>query len=253
MSNDKLTYLVIENAPDVCEGVIRRMRTFGNWESLGYCTGVKEALLKISDHHPNLLFLDWSLNGGSAYEILQSVQNIPGYNPYIIFNTGFQRDNPEIPQEIFNKYRVDKYLIKPLWENLRKNLTVYLGEAEEKALARSVKDQTVWVEDDNRNKVLIDLKKIACICQHPSEQRSRIIYLANSPDVISIPLQWKKCYDLLNANRIDFFITKTRSHLVVKEYVQKFEKPFVRLKGINAFKIDVVREKINEFEAWLTQ
>jgi len=250
MTTDKFSYLVVENAPDVCEGIIRRMNVFAKWESLGFCTGVKEAMEKISIAQPHLIYLDWSLNGGSAFEILQAIQNRVGYNPYIIFNTGFQKDNPEIPQEIINNYKVDKYLVKPLWENLRNNLPVYLKEAEEKIVQQSAKNKTVWVEDDSGHKVLIDLTKISCICQHPTEQRSRNIYLATQEKEITISLQWQKCYDLLNKNGIVFFITKNRSHLVVKDQVAKFEKPFVRLKNF-PFKIEVVKESIKNFENWL--
>jgi two-component system, LytTR family, response regulator len=251
MEPNKFTYLVIENAPDVCEGIIRRMNQFENWQSLGYCVGVKEAIEKIGAEKPNLLYLDWSLNGGSAFEILQQVQNLSAYNPYIIFNTGFQKDNPEIPQEIINKYKVDKYLVKPLWENLRNNLPQYLKEAEEKIMQLVSKKILIWIEDDNKNKVQIDLSKIICICQHPTEPRSRNIYMYTKEKEITIPLQWQKFYDLLQQNGIDFFITKNRSHLVIKQYVEKFEKPFVRLRGLTAFKIDVVKESIKDFERWL--
>ena len=179
MATDKLTYLVVENAPDVCEGIIRRMKNFDRWESLGYCVGVKETIEKIKTTKPHLLYLDWGLNGGSAYEILQEVQNLSGYNPYIIFNTGFQKDNPEIPQEIINKYKVDKYLVKPLWENLRIHLPQYLQEAEEKCLQPLKKESLVWLEDENKSKVLVDLRKLICICQHHTEPRKRNIFLAN--------------------------------------------------------------------------
>ncbi|NOT92056.1 response regulator [Ferruginibacter sp.] len=192
MAPNKFTYLVIENAPDVCEGIIRRMNKFENWQTLGYCVGVKEAVEKITFAKPNLLYLDWSLNGGSAFEILQQVQNLPMYNPYIIFNTGFQKDNPEIPQEIINKYKVDKYLVKPLWENLRNNLGQYLQEAEEKAAQPDTKKNLVWIENDKKNKVLVDMEKIICICQHPSEPRCRIIYLANKENEITVPCNGKK-------------------------------------------------------------
>jgi DNA-binding response OmpR family regulator len=250
MITDKFSYLVIENAPDVCEGIIRRMNGFDKWQSLGYCTGVKEAMEKISSTQPHLIYLDWSLNGGSAFEILQSIQNKAGYHPYIIFNTGFQKDNPEIPQEIINNYKVDKYLVKPLWENLRNNLPAYLKEAEEKTHQQAGKNKAVWVQTDNGHKVLIDLTKIICICQHPTEQRSRNIYLSVKEKEITIMLQWQKCCDLLKQNGIEFFVTKTRSHLVLKEYVEKFEKPFVRLKHF-PFKIEVVKENIRGFENWL--
>lgn len=248
---DKLTYLVVENAPDVCEGIIRRMNAFEKWHSIGYCMGVKESLEKITGSKPQLIFLDWSLNGGSAFEILQLIQNITDYNPYIIFNTGFQKDNPEIPQEIINNYTVDKYLVKPLWENLRNNLPTYLAEAEEKVTQQIPKSKCIWVADDNGTTVLLDLTKIICICQHPTDQRSRNIYFTNNDKQISITLQWQKCYDLLRQHEIDFFVTKSRSHLVVKNYVEKFEKPFVRMQGLKVFKIEVVKESIKDFERWL--
>ena len=57
MAPNKLTYLVIENAPDVCEGIIRRMNEFDKWQTLGYCLGVKEAIEKIKKTCPNLLYL----------------------------------------------------------------------------------------------------------------------------------------------------------------------------------------------------
>ncbi len=249
----KFTFLVVENAPDVCEGIIRRMQPFTNWQSLGYCVGIKEAVEKITTEKPNLIYLDWSLNGGSAYEILQQIQNLSAYNPYIIFNTGFQKDNPEIPQEIVNNYKVDKYLVKPLWENLRNNLLVYLQEAEEKCISHFKNENFIWLDDENKNKVLIDLSKIFCICQHPVKPRCRIIYTAAQQNEITIPLQWQKIYDLLTHNNIDFYITKSRSHLVTKKYIERFEKPFVRLRGFTAFKIEVVKENIRGFETWLMQ
>jgi DNA-binding response OmpR family regulator len=211
---------------------------------------VKEATQKIQATRPHLLYLDWSLNGGSAFEILQQVQNMPGYNPYIIFNTGFQKDNPEIPQEIINKYKVDKYLVKPLWENLRNNLALYLKEAEEKVQSTIEKPQIVWLEDDAGARIAIALDTLICICQHPTEPRSRIFYLDSLQKEMTVPLQWQKCYDLLDSNNIDYFITKFRSHLIIKKYISKFEKPFVRLRNFPA-KIEVVKESIKDFENWL--
>ncbi len=218
MATNKFTYLVIENAPDVCEGIIRRMNKFENWQSLGYCVGVKESIESIQISKPDLLYLDWSLNGGSAFEVLQEIQNLAGYNPYIIFNTGFQKDNPEIPQEIINNYQVDKYLVKPLWENLRINLPQYLKEAEHKAAKPADKENLVWVEDDKKNKILIDLCKVICICQHPVEPRCRIFYFYNEEKELTVPIQWQKCFELLQSAGINYFITKSRSHLVVKNY-----------------------------------
>jgi len=250
MATPEYSYLVVENAPDVCEGIQRRMQAFADWHPLNFCVGVKEAIETITTKKPALIFLDWSLNGGSAFEILQHIQNIAGYNPYIIFNTGFQKDNPEIPQEIINNYQVDKYLVKPIWENLRLHLPEYVKEASDKIIQQQT-NKIVWVEDDNGHKIRLNLSLIECICQHPTDARSRILYLYGAHKSLNMPLQWKKLYGLLDDHAIAYFITKNRAHLVVKNYIEKFEKPFIRLKGITAFKIDVVKENIKAFEEWL--
>lgn len=250
MASEKLNFLVVENATDACEGIIRRMEKFEKWTSLGYCKGVKEAIEKIQTSQPQLLFLDWSLNGGSGFEILQRVQNITGYNPYIIFNTGYQKDNPEIPQDIINHYKVDKYLVKPIWENLTQNLPFYLQEAEAKSFSSYGKPKMIWVEDVRGTKVPVYLENLICICQDPEHPRSRIFYINNPATKITVSLQWQKCYDILRENDIDFFITKSRSHLVTRAFIEKFEKPFVRMKNFPA-KIEVVKETVKEFQEWL--
>lgn len=250
MKHDKFKFLVIENAIDVCEGIERRMRQFDKWEPIGYCTGVKDAISKIKLDKPELVFLDWSLNGGSAYEILQEIQNFGTYNPYIIFNTGFQSDNPEIPQEIINRYKVDKYLVKPFWETLRQNIATYLSEAEIKAKQSCSKSRTIWIDNERGVKTQLPLDKIKCIIQHPERPRSRNFYIEGELTAITIPLTWEKCYELLELYGIKFFISKSRNHLVVKTFVEKFERPFVWLRGV-PFKIEIVKEKNHEFIAWL--
>lgn len=248
--NHELTFLVVENAPDVCEGIIRRMSPFNNWKSLGYSVSVRDAIHKIDEHKPALIFLDWGLNGGSAFEVMQHFQSIEDYNPYIIFNTGFQKDNPEIPQELINHYRVDKYLIKPIWETLKINLSGFLEEAAEKASLSDSTPKTNWLEDINGKKFPVFFTKLICICQHPLAPRQRIFYFSTGQKEVTVALQWHKCYELLNRYRVDYFITKNRGHLVCRPFIESFEKPFVRLNGFPA-KIEVVKENIRSFEAWL--
>ncbi len=250
MRYEQFTFLIVENAIDVCEGIKRRMAAFEKWDCLGYCNGIREAIEKIKVKKPNLIFLDWSLNGGSAFEILQFIQNLAGYDPYVIFNTGYQSDHPEIPQAVINDYKVDKYLVKPFWENLRNNLSVYLKEAEEKVVQSSPKPRIVWLETEKGNKVSLQITRIICIVQHPNNPRRRNFYTDTQIKEITAPLTWEKCYELLEANNIEYFITKSREHLVVKNFIEKFEKPYVRLKNFS-FRVDVVKEKLRSFEEWL--
>jgi len=246
----ELTFLVVENAPDVCDGIIRRMAPHAQWQSLGYSVSVKDALSKIFEHRPSLLFLDWGLSGGSAFEIMQNIQNMDNYNPYIIFNTGFQKDNPEIPQEIINHYQVDKYLIKPIWETLNQHLSQYLLEAEEKAALQQNDTKKFWLDESSGKKILVDLDKLICICQHPTEARQRIFFFQNDHKEINVALQWQKCYELLNRFAIDYFVTKTRGHLICKKFIEIYDRPFVRLKQFPA-KIEVVKESLKQFDNWL--
>lgn len=45
-----------------------------------------------------------------------------------------------------------------------------------------------------------------------------------------------------------YFITKARQHLVVNEYIEKFERPYVQLRRFSV-KIEVVKEKLRDFES----
>jgi two-component system, LytTR family, response regulator len=247
----ELKYLIIEDSLKVCEGISERMACFTKWKLSGFALHIEEANQLINRHRPQLIFIDWALKGGSAFEVLQKIQNLLNYDPYIIFNTGYQSENPEIPQEIINHYRVDKYLVKPLWENLRKNLSIYVSEAEEKGKRANGNAKCIWLEDDKGVKLLIDLTTIICICQHPERPRSRLFYLTTKEGSLSVPIQWQKCYDILTQTGIDYFITKYRSHLVVRNHIQVFDKPFVRLKGFK-LRVEVVKENIRDFEKWLS-
>ena len=131
--NTDLKYLIIEDSLKVCEGIAERMQPFIKWKACVFAHHVDDAKRIVMIENPRLIFIDWALKGGSAYDVLAHIQNISNYNPYIIFNTGYQSENPEIPQEIINNYKIDKYVVKPLWENLRKNLSTYLQEAEKKS------------------------------------------------------------------------------------------------------------------------
>ena len=103
-------YIIVEDIEIVSEGIAVRMNPFDDWQNIGICSGVTDAVNAISKHEPHLIFLDCNVKGGSAYEILETINSINKYQPYIIFNTAYTRDNPDIPQQIFNSYRVYKYV-----------------------------------------------------------------------------------------------------------------------------------------------
>jgi hypothetical protein len=109
--------------------------------------------------------------------------------------------------------------------------------------------KTVWIQDSNGIKIKVALNKLICIIQPANAARERNFYLINKK-AITISKTWQECYELLDEYGINYFVTKSRSHLVVKEYIEKFEKPFISLTD-GPCRLEVAKEKIKEFEEWL--
>lgn len=241
-------YLIIEDSILVCEGIANRMATYKHWLQCKFAHHVNDAKDVISAEKPLLIFMDWSLKGGSAFEILAYIQNIQNYNPYIIFNTGFQSDNPEIPQEIINNYKVDKYLVKPIWEKLRLHLPEYLKEAEFKAQTEK-NFSNIFLTDRHKNKEKINIHSIICICIDGIDCTIKSIYM-NNGNSIQLKINWQQIIDLLNQYKLEFFITNCKQHIVLKKFIQKYHRPYIYLEGFPR-KIEVVKDRLSSFEKWL--
>lgn len=244
-----LTYSIVEDSLKVCEGIRERMDDFPEWTCCGYLHHQAEAIKVIKEHKPQLIFIDWALKGGSAYEVLAEIMMISDYAPYIIFNTGYQSENPEIPQEIINNFNIDKYLVKPLWENLRLHLKEYLSEAERKSRKAKGKQNEVWMMDVERKKHKIYINSIVCVLQDFENPYSKIFILDNAM-TITVKISWNGISKLLEGNGIDYFVTNNREHIVVKNFVKGYKRPFVQLAHLKQ-RVEVVKNKLCAFEKWL--
>lgn len=245
----KYKYLIIEDELSVFTAIDERMKPFIYWQAIAPSSNAYDAIDKLGIDTPELIFLDWHLVGSSGYDVLEYLLQQKEYKPYIIFMTG-QLENPmQVTKNIINKYKnVDVFIDKPIWENLTSNLPNYTVKAEEKAL--QILNTAIWIEDINSTKQKVETNKIECILQHHN-RRAKDIYMVNNNKPYTFCLSWQECYDLLDNARIDYFITHRRTHLVVKTFIEKFDKPIVRLKSFNACKIEVVKESIKDFEKWL--
>ena len=244
-----LKYLIVEDSIKVCEGIQKRLEAFKFWSTCGFAHHVDHAIEKISNQRPQLIFLDWALRGGSAYDVLKHIQNIQNYDPYIIFNTGYQSDNPEIPQEIVNNYKIDKYIVKPIWENLRQNLEKYLNEAIRKN-GILVKSKTIiWITDISKVQHHVELLTLVCVLQHFSNPYFKIFYFKDETS-ITVKLSWQKIIELLKNHSIDYFVSNSKLHIVVKDYIKSYNRPFIYLLHFKQ-KIEVVKDKLCSFEQWL--
>lgn len=243
-----LKYLVIEDSLKVCEGIKERMNKFENWNACKFAHHIDDAIKITLQEKPQLIFIDWALKGGSAFDVLENIHNISQYQPYIIFNTGYQSENPEIPQEIINNYKIDKYIVKPIWENLRKNISIYLEEAENKLLQK-FSNKEIFLTDIDKKKVHVNLSKLICVCQQFNNPYNKVLYFTEN-NKITCKISWLYIIDFLMDKKIDFFITNSKQHLVVKNFIEYYNRPFIKLKGFPN-KIEVVKDKLHKFEMWL--
>lgn len=245
----KLKYLVVEDSLKVCNGIKQRVDDFCEWECCGFAHHVADAVKLIKTHRPRLIFLDWALKGGSAYEVLQSIYRLRPYQPYIIFNTGYQSENPEIPQEIINNYKIDIYLVKPLWEKLSLHLHRYLREAAEKSKQFQSPHKEIWLTDIARQRHHVHAHNIVCVQQHFNNPYYKVFYFTDQ-NAITVKMPWPDIYKMLEEHNILFFITNSREHIIIKKYIQHYRRPYVQLSHFR-HKIEVVKNKLSAFEKWI--
>lgn len=239
MNTLNFKYLVIEDDTNVWENIERRMSIFKNWKPIGFSSEIDDALYKISEQKPHLIFSDWSIKGGNAFQILDFIKTIENYQPYIIFFTGYQSEHPEIPQEILNNYPiVKKYIIKPIYENLTNYLADYVQEAEK--LPQPHYNAPVFLENEFKQKIKILPEDCVAFIQSENNPRIKTIYI-NAQPPINVKYTWEQIINFAENSRIEYFITHNRKSVINKKYISKIHKPFIWLN--EDLKIEVAREK----------
>lgn len=238
MKKSNYSYVVVEDIQEVCDEVSNRMSVFKNWTCLGLIAFFDEALQLILTQKPDLLFLDYSIRGGNSFDIIEAVNRAENYEPYIVFFTAYQNDQPEIPENAVNKYKVNKYMVKPIFEKLTTHLREYIVEAEKWICQKNMRD--IWIETFDKKTLKIKPASIVCISQSPNS-RHKIIHTQDDL-TIEIKASWDDCMSIAQANRIDVFVANSRECIFNKVYISKIQKPFVYL---NDDKIKVEISKNN--------
>ncbi|MEO7044976.1 MAG: hypothetical protein ABI091_06680 [Ferruginibacter sp.] len=246
-----LIYTIVEDSIKVCNGIKERMDDFPNWKCCGFIHHANDVIKEIERFRPQLIYIDWALKGGSAFEVLSDISSLLEYNPYIIFNTGYQAENPEIPQDIINNYKIDKYLVKPLWENLRLHLPEYLKEAEQRSTHPVQELNRVWLTDITRKHHQVNMNSIVCILQDFENPYFKVIILDDRTS-LTLKVSWAKIAELLETYKINSFVTNSREHIIVKGHVQFYKRPYVSLHHFK-HKIEVVKNKLAAFEEWMAK
>jgi two-component system LytT family response regulator len=104
-----MTYraLVIDDEPLARRGIVSRLRPYPQFEVVGECDNGEDALGAISEHHPDLIFLDVQMPEMDGFEMLE---NLPREErPVVIFLTAFD----QYALRAFDVHAAD-YLLKPI-------------------------------------------------------------------------------------------------------------------------------------------
>lgn len=97
--------IVVEDSRLAREGLIRMLNAFKEVEIAGEANHPKMALELISEHRPDVLFLDIHMPGESGFDLLDKLD----YTPKVIFTTAYS----EYAYRSFDYNPVD-YLLKPI-------------------------------------------------------------------------------------------------------------------------------------------
>ena len=249
LSQTVLRYLVVEDIPDVADRLVHEMKRYPEWENAGTAQSVRQAKQLIDAHRPTLLFCDWDLVGGSGFEVLQHIGLLQPYEPFVVFNTGFQSDHPEIAEELINTYKVDAFINKPYWQKLVEQLPVLL----QKAMLKSTQTQAgqlIWLRKVDNQRHRVDGKLITAIVQCPENPRNKLVYLLGQPVPLACTLTWRDAADLLERSGESCFAINRRYALISKLHVQRYQPPYVWV-GHPPLKLEVVKENLRDFEKWM--
>lgn len=241
-SNSTLTYLIIEDAMDVCEGILERMKQYPQWECIGICHDIINAQFVLSKNRPELIFMDWDIRGGSTFELLNWIQVTENYSPYIIYFTGFQSDEPGIPVEIHNKYNVDKYLVKPIWNELSDCLNRFVEQAEQKATRKN----GYSFRTEHHGYVQIPLDDIVYIAVFDPEKRTKSIYLKSRQSYL-IRMTFEELEEILVAAGIPCIRPNRKFSMVNPKYIKAYQRPEIFLHHTN-HTLTVSSDNLSDFE-----
>lgn len=241
MTKSRFSYVVVEDDLKVCEGVKLRMNQFPNWNCLGLIPNFDVALKTIQDKQPNLLFLDYSILGGNTFNLLEQIKTIDDYNPFIIYFTAYGSDKDFISEDAINKYRVNKFLNKPIWEKLTEHLVSFIHEAE--TWIKTNENSVLWLDTTDKIKVKIEPYKIICINQPENNPRFKTIRTTDNK-IFDIKASWSDCERIAKKHSINFCYTKARDTIINKKYITKIQKPNIWLNDF--LKITVSKERWKE-------
>ena len=103
----KINCIIIDDEKLARELLIEFLEPFTDIEIVAECSNGKEAVEKINELKPQLIFLDVQMPGMDGFEVLENIS----HRPFVIFTTAYD----QYAIKAFDKSAID-YLLKPLDE-----------------------------------------------------------------------------------------------------------------------------------------
>lgn len=101
--------LVVDDEPWARKRILALLKVEQDFEIIGECSGGREAIKKILDLSPDLVFLDVQMPGVDGFDVVDAIS--PEHMPLVIFATAFDK----YALRAFDSHALD-YLLKPFDE-----------------------------------------------------------------------------------------------------------------------------------------
>ena len=142
------------------------------------------------------------------------------------------------------RVKVNKYLVKPVFENLTNHLEEYVLEAEKMFQISPI--QELWIENINKEKVKINPDDIICVSQSLNPQ-IKIIHTKNDEN-FEIKASWDLCEKIFKDFNLDYLFSKARETIINKKYITKIHKAYIWLN--NRLKAEVTKNRWRDLESF---
>lgn len=133
---------------------------------------------------------------------------------------------------------------------MRLYLADYVAEAETKA-RKQFADTIIFITDINHVKTKVNLLDLICICKDPTDSSRKTLFFGKN-SIVRIKATWPVVHSILDKHKLDYFVTNKKEHLVMKNQIEKYSRPYLFLKNFS-LKIEVVKDRLHRFEEWLEE
>jgi two-component system LytT family response regulator len=215
------------------------------FEIVAKCVDLEEAVLKIEEHQPNLVFLDIEMPNYAGYEITSFIKN-PKFD--IIFVTAYDH----YAVKAFELSAVD-YLLKPVdIERLKKALIKFLDQHDSKNQALNYQVLIDSLKEDNVKKIVVQVNGGQAVISvddiiaiEANESYSLIYTLQGDKHLYSKNL--KHFESLLEKN--PNFVRTHKSWLINTDFMEKYSKSNLQIELKQGIVAKLSKYKKDQFES----